>query len=234
MTAATLPLPPPALRFMGEDDEGFRAVGDQIVSDLREFCRLTASSTVLDVGSGYGRVAHALWRDGWRGDYLGLEILPSQVQWCQDVLTPLSEDRLHFRHMDVRNARYNPKGTIEPTSVRFGEMVDIVVLTSVFTHMYPDEVRHYLGEIARSLAGRALVTFFCLDDDWKVRLAHELEPGCRFQSPDDPLHRIGYTPRWIYQAAADAGLRVYAMSLGKWCGRPAGRGYQDTFILEAI
>lgn len=228
----SLPLPPADLRFMGEDEEAFLAVGDELVRDLTDLCGLKVESSVLDVGSGYGRVAHALWRHGWRGDYLGLDILSRHVRWCQEMLTPSTNGHLRFRHMDVRNARYNPQGTVDTASVSFDHEADVVVLASVFTHMYPNEVRHYLAEIGRSLVGRAFVTFFCLDEDWEVALRHEVEPGCRYQTPEDPLHRIGYTPRWIHEEVDRAGLRVYATSPGRWNGRPAGRGHQDAFVLE--
>jgi SAM-dependent methyltransferase len=63
-----LPLPPAELRFMGEDDERFAAIGDGIVVDMIELCALRADAAVLDIGSGYGRVAHALARRGFEGE----------------------------------------------------------------------------------------------------------------------------------------------------------------------
>jgi len=57
MNDAALPLPPPALRFMNEDDERFLATRDGIVSDLLDLCGLRTDGVVLDLGSGYGRVA---------------------------------------------------------------------------------------------------------------------------------------------------------------------------------
>jgi SAM-dependent methyltransferase len=87
----TLPLPPAELRFMNEDDEAFAAIGDAIVLDMIELCALSADSAVLDVGSGYGRVAHALARREFEGVYLGLEILPRHVTWCQGEISAAAE-----------------------------------------------------------------------------------------------------------------------------------------------
>jgi len=244
---AELPLPPAALRFMGEDDEQFAAIGDGIVADLIELCALRADAAVLDVGSGYGRVAHALSRRGFEGAYLGLEILPRHVAWCSEAITPASPGgRLEFRHLDVRNERYNPTGSTSATEASFGvedASVDVAVLTSVFTHMYPAEIVRYLGELRRVLApgARALTTFFALDETWReaqlagpgtLPMPHVLDATCRYHSAEDPLHAIGYAPAWIRQAVSAAGLQVYATRLGDWCGRPAARGYQDTFVLE--
>ncbi|HET8756638.1 MAG TPA: class I SAM-dependent methyltransferase, partial [Solirubrobacteraceae bacterium] len=168
----TLPMPPMELRFMAEDDERFTAIGDMIVVDMIELCALRADANVLDVGSGYGRVAHALWRREFAGDYLGLEILRRQVDWCAAEITPASGGRLRFAHLDVRNTRYNPGGATAAEDVTFDvadAAVDVAVLTSVFTHMYAAEIERYLGELARVLrpGGRALATFFALDETWR-------------------------------------------------------------------
>jgi SAM-dependent methyltransferase len=243
---ASLPLPPMALRFMAEDDEKFNAIGDGIVVDMIELCALRADANVLDIGSGYGRVAHALWRREFAGDYLGLEILRRQIDWCRAEITPASDGRLRFEHLDVRNSRYNPDGSMPAEEASFDvadASVDVAVLTSVFTHMYAAEIERYLAELARVLSpgGRALTTFFALDATWReaqlagrggLPMTYVLDSSCRYHNAEDPLHAIGYTPAWIRDAVADAGLRIFATRLGGWCGRRAGMGYQDTFVLE--
>ena len=62
-------------------------------------------------------------------------------------------------------------------------------------------------------------------------MTYVLDADCRYHNADDPLHAIGFTPAWIRTVVA-AGLRIFATRLGGWCGRPAGMGYQDTFVLE--
>jgi SAM-dependent methyltransferase len=245
---AALPLPPAKLRFMREDDDEFRRIGDLIVEDMIELCALRADATVLDVGSGYGRVAHSLWRHGFEGSYLGLEILSRHVGWCSDTLTPASGGLFAFSHLDVRNERYNPGGSMAASEATFevsDGAVDVAVLTSVFTHMYAVEIERYVAELARVLrpGGRALTTFFMLDETWlecelagrsaTLPMRFALDGSCRYHNPDDPLHAIGFTPTWIRSAVADAGLRIYALRPGTWCGRRAAHGYQDTVVLEA-
>jgi SAM-dependent methyltransferase len=231
---------------MNEDDATFASIGDGIVADMIELCALRADARVLDVGSGYGRVAHALWRRDFEGAYLGLEILREHVGWCAEEITPASDGRLEFRHLDVRNERYNPDGAVAAEKATFevdDESVDVAVLTSVFTHMYAAEIVRYLAELRRVMCvgGRALTTFFALDETWReaqlaglgaLPMTHVVDPTCRYHNADDPLHAIGFTPAWIRGAVADAGLRVFATRLGGWCGRRAASGYQDTFVLE--
>lgn len=242
----SLPLPPAELRYMGEDDEQFIAIGDGLVRDLVELGGLRDESSVLDVGCGYGRVAHALRRAGFDGRYLGFDIVPRAIEWCREVLAPASGGALAFEHLDVRNDRYNPGGRLTAGEVSFPLAdggTDMVVATSVFTHMLPGDVQHYLAEAARLLSprGRAFVTFFALDPTWedaelaqrsKLPMAHSLDARVRYHNPDDPLHAIGYDVRWIHGAVAAAGLRIHATRLGTWCGRTAGLGFQDVFVLE--
>jgi SAM-dependent methyltransferase len=241
-----LPLPPAELRFMGEGDERFAAIGDGIVADMIELCALRADAAVLDIGSGYGRVAHALARREFAGTYLGLEILPRHVGWCREHITPASGGRYEFAHLDVRNDRYNPAGSMAAEETTFdvaSGSVDVAVLTSVFTQMYPAEIERYLAELRRLLrpGGRALTTFFALDETWAeaqlagrvpMPMTHVLDASCRYHDADDPLHAIGFTPAWIRGAVARAGLRVFAVRLGSWCGRPGALGYQDSYVLE--
>jgi SAM-dependent methyltransferase len=245
MTLA-LPLPPSELRFMGEDDERFAAMGDGFVADMIELCALRADAAVLDIGSGYGRLAHGLARREFEGAYLGLEILPRHVGWCQEHITPASGGRYEFVHLDVRNDRYNPAGAMAANEVTFDVAdgsVDVAVLTSVFTHMYAADIERYLAQLRRVLrpGGRALTTFFALDETWReaqlagrveMAMTHVLDAHCRYHNANDPLHAISYTPAWIRGAVARAGLRVFAVRLGTWCGRPGALGYQDTFVLQ--
>jgi SAM-dependent methyltransferase len=168
------------------------------------------------------------------------------VGWCRDTLTPASGGLLEFGHLDVRNERYNPGGAMAADEATFevsDGVVDVAVLTSVFTHMYAAEIVRYLDELRRVLrpGGRALTTFFMLDETWlecelagrsPTPMRFALGVDCRYHNEEDPLHAIGFAPTWIRAAAADAGFVVYAVRAGTWCGRRAARGYQDTVVLE--
>ena len=68
-----------------------------------------------------------------------------------------------------REPRHNPAGTTTAASYRFpfeNRAFDFVMPGSVFTHMLPDEVAHYLREIACGLepGGVAVVSWFLLDE----------------------------------------------------------------------
>lgn len=240
-----VPMPPSDLRFMGTSDEAFIGVGDGIVGELERFARLEPDEAIIDIGCGYGRVAHALLRGGHRGTYTGMDILPKHVAWCAANLTPFSKGRYRFFHLDVQNDRYNPTGSLAATDVdlELAGAGDVVLVTSVFTHMWAESITHYVGELAKVLkaGGRILATFFLINDSQRALdaagasrypLVHESGPMSRYWSVDDPLHVIGYEQAWVESTLQQAGLRIDEVHLGSWCGRPDAAVYQDTLILS--
>jgi SAM-dependent methyltransferase len=246
--SAALPLPPAAMRFMGESDERFLATGDESVAELREVVGLGDGERLLDVGCGYGRLAHALLRDGgFAGTYLGLDILPGPIAWCEEELAPRSGGRFSFRRIDVANERYRPEGGTPPERAELGVepgSFDVAALISVFTHLDPPAVERYLHEIAAALTpgGRAFISAFLLNRSWReleeagrspIPLPHRLTSFCRYQDPDDPLYAIGYKPAWLVARAEEAGLELAGRPrLGTWCGRPDGAGHLDVLALR--
>jgi SAM-dependent methyltransferase len=238
------PIPPARLRFMGETDAEFIEIGDGLVDQLERYAGLGSDSRVLDIGCGYGRVAHALLRRRFTGRYVGIDILERQIEWCA---AKLGREGVEFRRVDVRNDRYNPQGADGADALDLaGETFEVVALFSVFTHMWPSDVTAYLAKIAAALepGGRALATFFLLDAEWRrleaagaasFRLPFERTPFCRYGSEEEPLHRVGYELDWVRSAAADAGLAlVGGPAFGGWSGRAGAAGgdagYQDAVV----
>lgn len=243
--AAELPLPPVELRFMGESDEQFLAIGDAIADQLEEWAGLEKGDRVLDVGCGYGRLAHALKRRSFRGSYLGLDILPRQIRWCR---RNLSGWRWRFRHMDVRNLRYNPGGKLAAETLSLGRYcssVDLVVASSLFTHLEAASVRHYLREFVSLLAagGAIYASFFALNSRFEsagagedvsvMSFAHELGDGARYQYLEEPLRAVAYEETWLEELFESSGLEVRERSYGSWCPGAPGAHYQDIYILGA-
>ena len=51
----------------------------------------------------------------------------------------------------------------------------MALLKSVFTHMHPNDVRHYLKELGRVIrsGGRAVITYFLLNDESRALVAQD-------------------------------------------------------------
>ena len=91
------------------------------------------------------------------------------VNWCRKKIAS-KYPNFHFQLADVFNKKYNPSGKYKASEYKFpyeNASFDFVSLTSVFTHMLPQDMENYFCEIARVLKrdGRCLVTFFLLNEE---------------------------------------------------------------------
>lgn len=229
---------------MGESDEVYRELGDHLVEMLERHALLRPDSRVLDIGCGYGRLAHALLRRGFEGRYLGIDVLKPHIRWCSKSL---GTEGVEFGHADLHNERYNPSGKRSVHQLDLGGRdFDVVCAFSVFTHMWPEDVADYMKVVSSALSpdGRALATFFLMDDEWRrleaegkvaLRLPFQRGRHCRYESEEEPLHRVAYDLGWVVRRGCEAGLiPVESPSFGTWSWRPVDKacrpGYQDALI----
>jgi SAM-dependent methyltransferase len=184
---------------------------------------------VLDVGSGIGNLALGV-TDFLTATYDGLETHPEAVAWCQRAITP-RHPSFRFHRADVASRAYNPGGTTTAAAYRFpfeNGAFDFVMLGSVFTHMLPDEVAHYLREIARVLdpGGVAVVSWFLLDDESRRGVdegrsfmsfdVRHASGACRLHDVDVPEAAVAFEEAFALNAVAAAGLRVRDRRRGAW------------------
>jgi SAM-dependent methyltransferase len=145
---------------------------------------------------------------------------------------------------DIYSSHYNPKGRYLDTEYRLpfpDDEFDLVFLSSVFTHMLPEGVAHYIVEISRLLkrGGRCVSTFFLLNHDSLSRIrtgvstltfAHEYG-SYSVLDPTNPSKAVALDEEWVRRRLATAGLRVAEAAYGTWCGgRDMMAAYQDSLI----
>ena len=236
----TLPIPKQKLRFMGDTEDDYVRVGDEMVARIGSVIDLAKCSRVIDIGCGYGRISAGFIRSTqFNGRYDGFDLLQPHVAWCAEHL---GSERAAFHYLPIYSERYNPTGTLSQTDVRFDiptGAADLIVLTSVFTHMYPDDVVHYLHECRRMLGktGHVYATFFITNARQCSRpnihpLPYEHTTFCRFMDREQPLHVIAYDEEWLRTQFAAAGLRVEGpIRQGHWSGEPEPFDDQDTVVL---
>jgi SAM-dependent methyltransferase len=222
----------------------FRDNGREFVRHYVELAGLKPSDRILDVGSGIGRKTFALVEFlNEQGSYVGLDPVAAGVEWCAAHYTPRYPS-FTFQHVDVRNGAYNPTGAIAAAEYRFpfeDNEFDLVVLNSVFTHMLPADVEHYMAEIARVLrvGGRCLISWFLLNAESTaliqaglstLNLRHPLGPA-RAVRDDRPEEAIGYDEAFVLDLYRHAGLDVASgPHYGSWCGRDIFVSYQDLIV----
>jgi SAM-dependent methyltransferase len=224
-------IPPQDLMFDGTTNaEDFKNVGEGFTwALLIGRAKLQPQERVLDLGCGVGQKARVLVKYLTGGTYDGLDIVPAGIRWCQEHYLPYPHFR--FQLADLQSSHYNPNGRFKDTEYRLpypDAAFDLVFLSSVFTHMLPGGVAHYLEEIARVLkpGGRCLSTYFLLNEhhrrrppfaDATIKFPFEAA-GCRVRNKDNPSEAVAHPETKIKELHAAAGLRIAEVSYGFWCG----------------
>jgi len=159
--------PPKGDIYTGSGD--FIKQGKHHLHLLKKFANLQRNDQVLDVGSGIGRTAVALTKYiNSSGSYEGFDVVKKGVDWCIKHITP-EFPNFNFQYIPVHNDLYNQQSNKakEYCFPYEDQKFDVVFLFSVFTHMLPEEIGHYLQEISRVLkiGGKCFATFFITPDD---------------------------------------------------------------------
>lgn len=206
---------------------------------------LEPTDSVLDVGCGMGRMAYPLaYYLAPTARYEGFDIVKGLIEWAQKTIPPRFP-HFNFRQVDIYNKMYNPEGTLQAAEFPFpyeNESFDFVFLTSVFTHVPANEVRHYLEEIHRVLkpGGRCLCTVL-LHNEESARLiaAGKSRENLVFDlgeylatELDVPEKFTGFREHELEKWIGDRGFKLLTKYYGSWCGRSNYTSYQDMLILQ--
>lgn len=233
------PLVPPRrlTGYVGNSD--FRATGEEFLGLFRSLAELKASDRVLDVGCGIGRMARVLvpvLRPP--GSYDGFDVVQEGIAWCREHYrdTPAP---FRFQHADLGNATYNPSGALTAAQYSFpydDASFDLVIATSLLTHLLAEAADHYVAETARVLApgGRLFFTWYLLRGEWAtsppppLRVYDHTRPAA-VEDPAEPESMVAYPEEWVLARLADHGFKPPAVHPGTWRGLP-GPTHQDIVI----
>ena len=235
----------------GGGPESFEAISDLHVRNIDEACGLRAGLDVLELGCGIGRDAIPLAEIiGAEGSYVGIDVIRPSIEWCAASITARYPN-FRFVHHDIQDDLHNPAGSMRLDDVSLpvaDGSIDLVILQSVFTHMLPPAVSHYLREFVRVLRPGGLVyaTFFMVDDDilasarrtnltqWDLKFEHRDPSGVAINDRDQPTGAVAYEVDLLAGLLDRAGLELAApIRPGAWSGHHAvAADGQDAMVLR--
>ena len=212
-------LTPPRWMFLEPDRvdgshnlQEFISIGENTVAWLIEQ-GLERTDRVLEVGCGVGRMVLPLTRHlAEGGTYDGIEIAKYKLYYCKRTFGRRFGN-FKFHHADVFNKYYNPRGSMRACEYSFPFQpgsFDFVFLVSVFTHMLPADMEHYLAEIFRVMdAGATFIASFWLMDSKEDRpLTHEYSDICTVYRIDEPEHGVFYIENYVLDVYKRTGFDI--------------------------
>ncbi|MBO8437321.1 MAG: class I SAM-dependent methyltransferase [Bacteroidetes bacterium] len=235
-------IPPRGMIFIGSGD--FRQQGERLKNLVVEHTGLKPDGKILDVGCGIGRLAIPLTRYlSAEGLYEGFDIVKMGIRWCNRNITP-EYPNFHFRYVDLKNDLYNLSTENEAKSFQFPyprNSFDSVVLTSVFTHMMPEDVQHYLEQISQVLkdGGRCMATFFIIDEEVRKAMNDKQTTfefnhaynGYYLMSANVKEANVAYDENYLYDMIRQSGMQVILKSRGGWSKGREPLDFQDLLVL---
>ena len=159
-------IPIELLNMTGGGVETFDAIADAHISNLKKFIGISPDHSILEIGCGIGRDAIPLTKLlSKNGKYLGVDIIKPSIDVCNKNIKARYKN-FDFIHYDVADQLHNPNGTIKTVDIKLpmpDRSIDRIIAWSVFTHLYENDIRHYLNEFRRVLKtdGLAYVTRLC-------------------------------------------------------------------------
>ncbi|MEM6720877.1 MAG: class I SAM-dependent methyltransferase [Bacteroidota bacterium] len=219
-------------------------IGETFFGYFKAYGNIQPNSRILDIGSGIGRMAIPFTKFlSDQGSYKGFDVVAQGVDWCTEHITKKYPNFV-FTHTPLKNDLYNLNTNEEAKDFTFpytDKSFDFAFLTSVFTHMMPTDVLHYLDEIHRVLDAEklCLATFFILDET-----AHKHMSSSKmnfkvnretYALMDEKVKEanVAFDKDYIFAQFKARGFEIVNYFPGTWSGRTENTlSYQDIIVLK--
>lgn len=238
-------IPVRGMIFIGSGD--FRKQGDHLLDLVIKYADLKPDGKILDIGCGIGRLAVPLTRYlNASAKYEGFDIVKMGIDWCNNKIAA-KYPNFNFLYVDLKNDLYNLSTDSEARSFQFPypqNSFDCVVLTSVFTHMMPNDVDNYLKQISlvMNINGKCLATFFLLDskikkqmedDEINFKFVHHFE-GYSLMDKKVKEANVAYEKTYLFSMLKENGLYAESVYQGGWSNGASPLDFQDVIIIKKV
>jgi SAM-dependent methyltransferase len=240
-----LPTPPlDMIRHVGSvSEENFREVGIILVCDLIQLGLLTnPNASIADIGCGCGRmgmfIVPALSNSG---SYHGFDTWSEGIKWATENIASHYPNSV-FKTLSATPMESGYRADFFHSIDLDDNSCDLVLATSLFTHLKRNAVFFYMKEIYRIMkkGARAYLTFFIYDEESRHTI---LNPDRPLESDEYGFYHIDgsyavsyFKEKTILDIIRESGNDLDVKKFGFWRGdkykedRWPG-GYQDLFIL---
>lgn len=225
----------------------FRGAGEEWKNKLISFGDLHPDHKILDIGCGTGRVSLALMNFvSDAGSYDGIDVRADEIKWLRKNYSK-KRPNFNFHHANLFNKYYHPSGILDPSDYVFpfkDKSFDFIFLTSIFTHLLPRVLEHYLQEIKRMLKadGYFFASFFLLNADARSNIqdknssrefAHQIEADCFSDNVSVPEDAVAYEEKFILGLYQKYSFSIENRFQGHWSFNSqvnATEDYQDIIV----
>ncbi len=217
--------------------------------------QMKEGNKILDVGCGTGLLGIASEPFiGKGGKYTGIDVMKDDIVFC---CGHYPSSNFEFIHFDVANPAYAPtQRDIKSKWPIESECFDLATALSVCTHLNEEDALFYFKEISRILKpqGKAIVTFFLLDETYRNSLEVRSNQKARFHMTlqnqwifDQPAYgsNMWFHPKWtqvpeqaigvteagVDRLIANSEMKLIERHQGNWKEVP-GAFFQDVLIFQ--
>lgn len=234
----------------GGGTETFEKISDWHLAQVRKYIGVKETDNVVEIGCGIGRDAIPLTEILTSGSYIGTDTIAPSIEWCTNNISA-RHPNFKFIHHDIYDTLHNPGGTLHASDIRLpseDETVDLVLLHSVFTHMFREEIIHYMREFRRILkpTGRVWASCFLANQatrdavrerpkpGWSVQFRYPYGEGCYVNLEREPRAAVAFEDDTFMDMIKQGGLILDQVLWGAWSGqRTDAKSGQDVVILRA-
>lgn len=245
-------IPVPLVDLTGGGTDTWDVISRGHMEQYEKYAPIARNASVLEVGCGVGRDAIQLTEHlTSEGSYVGIDIIRPSIEWCQANITP-RHPNFTFHYIDIQSQIHNSGGALRVRDVKLPvppASADRIILQSVFTHMFYDDIVHYLKEFRRILkpGGKVFTSFFVIDDEVRALLetnrgnpafsltfAFRYSEGCFINDETYPEGAVAFTPERLHKMLARSGMVLdQPIHPGFWSGREGLTDGQDIAVLKA-
>jgi SAM-dependent methyltransferase len=228
------------------DYTSFKQNGIEYFDIFVNRCGLKKTDRILDIGCGVGRKTIPLldYVNPPTGAYEGIDVYAPHVAWCKKKIQA-EYPHFRFQHADVWSKLYNPSGAIQAKQFDFpfpGGSFDFIIMGSVFTHLFTEDMEHYIDQIGRVLkpGARGMVSFFLLNPESEalilagkssMNLIYNAGDGCKADNAERFESAVGHREETVLKLFLKHGIRTTVFH-GSWCGRGKFLSFQDVIRLD--